>query len=226
MLFRIISAISILALAGRLTYLRFRHDIVQAGAKTGSLSRAAYFRWLGRGITSLFRPAGWQWMRATYVYYCTAYPAPMLKWVFVALSTSTLYLALSGLAFALFSPRGLFGIPLILHVVSGGIFAISLATDVIIRAKEYSSIIEVFTAGGRPRGYLLGLFSRPLRQSVLYWVFVISGVTLISTALFSMLPYFTFRTQVGLIETHRWGALAAALSAMAFFDALLPRKAA
>jgi hypothetical protein len=150
----------------------------------------------------------------------------MLKWVFVALSISFLYLAVSGLAFALFSPRGLFGIPLILHVVSGGVFAVSLAADVIVRAKEYSSIIEVFTAGGRPMGYLLGLFSRPLRQSLLYWVFVLSGLTLISTALLSMLPYFAFRTQLGLVETHRWGALAAALAAMAFFDAFLPRKEA
>jgi hypothetical protein len=66
MLFRIVSAISLLALAGRLSYLRFRHDTVLAGAQTGSLSRAAYFRWLGRGFASLFRPAGWQWMRATY----------------------------------------------------------------------------------------------------------------------------------------------------------------
>jgi hypothetical protein len=150
----------------------------------------------------------------------------MLKWVFVALSASYTYLAVSGLAFALFSPRGLFGIPLVLHVVAGGIFAVCLAADVIVRAKEYSSIIEVFTAGGRPMGYLLGLFSRPLRQSVLYWAFVLSGLALITTALFSMLSYFSLRTQVGLIGTHRWAALAAALSAMAFFDAVLPRKEA
>jgi len=226
MLFRVISVLSLIVLAGRLTHLRFRHETVQAGAQAGSLSRAAYFRWLGQGVSSLFRPAGWQWMRATFVYYCSSYPAPMLKWVFVALSASFLYLTVSGLAFALFSPRGLFGIPLVLHVISGGIFALSLAADVVVRAKEYSSIIEVFTAGGRPMGYLLGLFSKPLRQSVLYWVFVLSGLALITTALFSMLPYFGFQTQVALIETHRWAALAAALSAMAFFDAVLPRKEA
>ena len=226
MFFRIISTISLLGLAGRLTYLRFRHDTVSAGAQTGSLSRAAYFRWLGRGITALIRPAGWKWLRATYAYCCTVYPPPLLKWILVGLATSVIYLAASGFAFAIFSPRGLFGIPLLLHVVAGGVFAISLTADVIFRAKEYSSIIEVFTSGGRPLGYLLGLFSRPLRQSFLYWVFVISGLALVSTALFSMLPYFSFRTQLGLVETHRWSALAAALSAMAFFDSLLPRKEA
>ena len=73
-------------------------------------------------------------------------------------------------------------------------------------------------------GYLVGLFSRPLRQSLLHWVFVIAGLALILTALFSMLPYFSFRTQVGLVETHRWSALASVLSAMAFFDSVIPRK--
>ena len=226
MFFRLISAVSLLGLAGRLTYLRFRHDVVSAGAQTGSLSRAAYFRWLGRGLTALFQPAGWQWLRATYAYCCTVYPPPMLKWIFVGLSTCFIYLAASGFVFAIFSSRGLFGIPLLLHVVAGGLFAVSLAADVIFRAKEYSSIIEVFTSGRRPLGYLLGLFSRPLRQSFLYWVFVISGLALVSTALLSMLPYFSYRTQLGLVETHRWSALAAALSAMAFFDSVLPRKEA
>lgn len=75
-------------------------------------------------------------------------------------------------------------------------------------------------------GYLLGLFSRQLRQSLLYWVFVIAGLAVVWTALFSMLSYFSFRTQIVLVETHRWSALAATLSAMAFFDSALPRKEA
>jgi hypothetical protein len=226
MLFRIVCALSLLGLAGRLTYLRFRHDTVVAGAQTGSLSSAAYLRWLGRGIASLFQPAGWQWLRSTYAFCCTAYPPPLLKWVFVGLSVSLVYLAASGFAFAFFSPRGLYGIPLVFHVIAGGVFAVSLAADVIVRAKEYGSIIDAFTSGGRPMGYLLTLFSRRLRQSVLYWVFVISGLALVTTALFSMLPYFSFRTQVVLVETHRWSALFAALAAMAFFDSVLPRKEA
>jgi hypothetical protein len=226
MFFRIISAVSVLALTVGLTYRRFKHDTVQAGAKTGSLSRAAYFRWLGRGVASLFQPEGRQWLRATFAYFYTANSPAMLKWVFIGVSASFIYLAASGFAFALFSPRGLFGIPLLFHVVAGGVFAVSLAAHVIVRAKEYSSLIEVFTAGRQPMGYLLGLFSRPLRQSVLYWAFVLSGLALISTALFSMLPYFSFRTQVGLVGTHRWGALAAALAAIAFLDSVLPRKEA
>ncbi len=226
MLFRLISIISLVGLAGRLSYLRFKHDIVVAGAQTGSLSWNAYFRWVGGGVSSLFRPAGWAWLQATYAYCCAPYPPPVLRWVFIGLSTSLMYLALSGFAFAIFSPRGLYGIPLVLHVVAGAVFAVSLAANVIFRAKEFSSVIEVFTSGGRPMGYLLGLFSRPLRQSVLYWVFIISGLALAVTALFSMLPYFAFRTQVVLVETHRWSALAAALTAMAFFDSILPRKEA
>jgi hypothetical protein len=226
MLFRIVCLISILGLTGRLTYLRFRHDTLLAGAQTGSLSWPAYFRWLGRGLTSLFKASGWQWLRSTYAYCCTVYPPPLLRWVFVALSASLIYLAASGFAFAVFSPRGLFGIPLLFHVVAGGIFAVSLAADVIVRAKEYSSIIEAFTSGGRPMAYLISLFSRRLRQSVLYWAFIIASLVVASTALSSMLPFFSFRTQLGLVETHRWSALAAALAAMAFFDSVLPRKEA
>jgi hypothetical protein len=211
MLFRIISVISLLGLAVRLSYLRFRDDTVLAGAQPGSLSRGAYFHWLGRRLTTLFQPEGWQWLRATYGYFCSRYQPRMLKWIFVVLSTSLIYLAVSGLAFAILSPRGLFGIPLLLHVVAGGIFAVSLAAHAIVRAKEYSSLIDVFTSGGRPVGYLVGLFSRPLRQSVLYWVFVMAGLALVITALFSMLSYFSFRTQLGLVETHRWSALVSTL---------------
>jgi hypothetical protein len=224
MLFRIISVISLLGLAVRLTYLRFRDDTVSVGAQPGSLSRGAYFHWLGRRFTTLFQPKGWQWLCVTYGYFCNLYQPRVLKWVFVVLSTSFTYLAVSGMAFAILSPRGLFGIPLLLHVVAGGVFAVSLAAHVIVRAKEYSSLIDVFTSRGRPTGYLVNLFSRPLRQSLLYWVFVISGLALVTTAFFSMLPYFSFRTQIVLVETHRWSALAAALSAMAFFDSALPRK--
>ena len=226
MLFRIVSIVSILGLAGRLTYLRFRLDTVMAGAQTGSLSWHSYLRWLGKGISSLVRPAGWAWLRATYAYCCAGYPPPVLRWVFIALSTSLIYLGVSGFFFAIFSPRALFGVPLVLHVVAGGVFAVSLAANTLFRAKEYSSLIEVFTSDGRPMAYLVGLFSRSLRQSVLYWVSVISGLALSVTALFSMLPYFSFRTQVGLVEAHRWSALVLALAAMAFFDSMLPRKPA
>jgi hypothetical protein len=226
MFFRIVAAVSILGLAVRLTYLRFRHDTIVAGAQTGSLSRAAYFRWLGRGCGALFRPEGRRWLRATYAYLSAVYPPPFLSWVFIGLTASFIYLAASGFAFAIFSPRALFGIALVVHVAAGGIFSVSLAATVIIRAKEYSSLVDVFTSGGRPMGYLVGLLAKPLRQSLLYWVFVIAGLALILTALLSMLPYFSFRTQVALIETHRWSALAAVLSAMAFLDSVLPRKRA
>jgi hypothetical protein len=224
MVFRIVSVIALLGLAGRLTYLRFRHDTMAAGAQTGSLSWHAYFRWLGGGLSSLGRPEGWAWLRAAYAYFCSSYPTPFLRWVFIALSSSVIYLALSGFLFAIFSPRGLYGLPLVLHVIAGGIFAAALAANTVLRAKEYTSVIEVFTSGVRPMAYLIGLFSRPLRESVLYWVSVASGLALLVTALFSMLPYFSLRTQLGLVEVHRWSGLALALSAIAFLDSILPRK--
>jgi len=224
MLFRIVAAISLLAAAGRLTYLRFRDETFSAGAQSGSLSRAAYFRWLGRRLGAFLRPSGWNELRAAWAYLCALYPPPMRNWVIVGLSASSAYLAASGLAFAILSPRGLFGIPLLLHVVAGGVFAVSLSANVVIRAREYTSLIDIFTSAERPLGDFVGLFARPLRQALLYWVFVVAGLVLISTALFSMVSFFSLRTQTALIEAHRWSALAAVLSAMAFLDSVLPRK--
>jgi len=199
---------------------------VQAGAKTGSLSRAAYFRWLGRGITSLFRPAGWQWMRATYVYYCTAYPAPMLKWVFRrAVDEYPLFGVERARIRPVSAPAACWNPPYspcrqrrhLRHQPRRG-------------CHRPSQGVQLHHRGLYRGRAAQGLSSRPLFPAAAavrpLLGFCDLGLTLISTALFSMLPYFTFRTQVGLVETHRWGALAAALSAMAFFDALLPRKAA
>ena len=45
-------------------------------------------------------------------------------WGFYGLLLSFVFLALSGFGFALFCPRGLFGLPLLLHVIAGGIFAV------------------------------------------------------------------------------------------------------
>jgi hypothetical protein len=59
---------------------------------------------------------------------------------------------------------------------------------------------------------------------LLFWLFIVSGLFLAATALFSMLPYFSLKTQVGLVETHRYSALLALLTAIVFFDTvILPR---
>ncbi|MGB7297096.1 MAG: hypothetical protein WBC70_16040 [Candidatus Aminicenantales bacterium] len=222
MVFRIIAVLSIAGLAGRLTYLRFREATILGGAQAGSFSRIAYFQWLSRNIMSLFGTSGRRSLRALYDYCLTFHPTPLMKAVFTGLVWSSIFLALSGIGFALFSPRGLFGIFLLLHVVAGGIFSVCLAADIVLRAKEYQFALEVLTLGRRSLRSFLDGFSSPLHRSLLYWGFVLAGFILIVTALVSMVPYFSFRAQLAFVETHRWSALAAVLIAMAFLEAVLP----
>jgi hypothetical protein len=225
MVFRIIAALSIAGLAGRLAYIRFREGTILSGAQAGSLSRTAYFRWLGRNALSLFSPSGWRSLRSLYDYCLTFHTTLLMKVVFSGLIWSSLFLALSGIGFALFSPRGLFGMFLLLHVVAGGIFAVCLAIDVFLRAKEYSFAFEVLARGRRSFRSFLDSFSPPLLGSLLFWSFALAGFILVLTALFSMVPYFSFRAQLALVETHRWSALGAVLVAMVFFDTVLrPEK--
>jgi hypothetical protein len=222
MVFQIIAPLSIAGLAGRLAYVRFREGTILSGAQAGSLSWSAYFRWIGRSILSLAGPSGWLSLRSLYNYCLTFHTTPLMKVVFSCLAWSSAFLALSGIGFALFSPRGLFGIFLLLHVIAGGLFALCLAVDVVLRAKEYNIALEVLAAGRRSIRSFLENYSPPLHRSLLFWGFAFAGFILVVTALFSMVPYFSLSTQQGLVETHRWSGLVAVLIAMIFFDAVLP----
>jgi hypothetical protein len=56
-------------------------------------------------------------------------------------------------------------------------------------------------------------------------MFAAAGLCLTVTALASMLPYFHYRAQMPILEFHRYGALAALLLVMAYFDfGMLPRR--
>jgi hypothetical protein len=223
MVFRIVAALSIAGLAGRLAYLRFRDSTILSGAQAGSFSRTAFFRWLSRSALSLFGPSSWRSLQALYAYCLTFHATAFMKIVFSGLVGSSIFLALSGIGLAVFSPRGLFGIFLLFHVVAGGIFAVCLTIDVVLRAKEYNFALEILALGRKSFRSFLDSFSSPLHRSLLFWGFSLAGFILIVTALFSMVPYFSLSTQVALVETHRWSALVAVLVAMIFFDAVLPR---
>ena len=222
MVYKIVAALLIAGLAVRMAYVRFTKEAFSGSVQVGSLSWSAYFRWLGRNILSLFGPSGWRSIRALYDYCLTFHATPLMKAVFSGLVWSSLFLVLSGIGFALLSPRGLFGLALLLHVVAGAVFAVCLAIDIVLRAKEYRFALEVLTIGRESfRSFPEG-FSPPLQRSLLFWGFSLFGFTLIVTALFSMVPYFSLNTQLALVETHRWSALAALLIAMLFFDAVFP----
>lgn len=199
MWFKIISWVSLLGTALGLSYFRFKkhkdspsfavwmRDSLQIKIKEQRTSAAA--DWFD---LHLVRPN----------------PLPQ-RWIFIGLVFSFLYLALSGFFFALFFPRPLHGIFLMAHVGLGGVFAVCLVGVVIFRARIYD-----FSQMDDPRGSQSGAML--LTSRILFWVFVISGLTLVLTALFMMLPLFAQPGHVKIVYTHRYSALTAVLSALAF----------
>jgi hypothetical protein len=119
--------------------------------------------------------------------------------------------------FVIIGSTRLFGSILLLHVVLGGLFAVCLCLAVILRARYYvwdgedtqetKNAVNIKTRTGK----------RMLWQVILFWVFVASGLVLIVTALFQMLPQFSLRAQMVIFEIHRYAALEILLAGIALF---------
>jgi len=129
------------------------------------------------------------------------------SWVFFGLILSFLFLVLSGFLFALLVPRGLYGLPLLLHVAAGGIFAICLSMVVVWRARDYT--LDVV---------------QPIFLKVMFWTFVVSGLCLIVTSLSSMISFLSMPCQIGMIRWHRLFAFVSLASVFAFLYYSLDRE--
>jgi hypothetical protein len=220
--FRIISIASGLGLVAFLTYGRFK---ATPGAKKKSFFSLAtsYFSWLGRTLSRFFKREGWLGARSFYISWLSRYPRPWQKWTLSGVILSFFYLAASGFGFALFSSRGLFGLALFLHVGLGGVFILGLAALTVLRAKDYIAFPPAEASAGSLSA-VTKTIPQPLLRSFLFWLFILSGLSLGLTALFSMLSYFTFEAQVDLIGVHRYSGLVALLSAIFFLDQAIPRQ--
>lgn len=224
MLFRIITIVSVLGIIARLTYLRFLRKLLTSASTPNKSLFLSYFSWLGHRVSELSRPSPWPLLQAFFKKWLDRYHLLWMRWVMAGLVLSFSYLAASGFFFAVFTSRGIFGLPLLFHVIAGGIFAVCLAVILVFRAKEYAFLVEKATSLWPLTGTLSKIFARLPLRSILFWLFIVSSLFLAATALFSMLPYFSLKTQVGLIETHRYSALLALLTAIVFFDTvILPR---
>jgi hypothetical protein len=226
MFFRIVTIVSVLGLLSRLTYLRFVRHLVTSGRTLKRSLLLAFFSWLGERASGMFKlSAAWPSLRSLIKNWLDFYASSWMRWTVAALALSFLFLAASGFGFAVFTSRGIFGLPLLFHVIAGGIFAACLSVLVLVRAREHTSLQETPSSpefSGNPSSPLPspGLFI-----SSLFWLFVVSGLFLIATALLSMLPYFTSRGQLELVQIHRYSALIALLTAILFFDAvILPKE--
>jgi hypothetical protein len=224
MFFRIFAFLLLAGYALWLSYRRFQKSPAFSLTKAGHLSLGAYVAWAFRRLKSMTAGGGRAWLETAEARLALLYPDRALRWVAIGLAASFAYLAASGLIFAVFTTRGMFGLALLLHVAAGGLFAACLAAFAILRAKDNiagpeSFVIDRFTLRKIPRS-----LPHELLRPVLFWVFVVSGLVLAVTALGSMLRFFSFDSQSGMIDVHRYSALAATLAAMGFFDSVLPAR--
>ena len=200
MTFVILSLLCLLALLFLLSYHRFRHS-----------PEDFYFLWLQTRIPVFLKT---RWLeRSKEIYhswFIQRYPANQ-RWIYLSLAFSYFYLILSGFLFALLGIR-LFGLSLLLHVVLGALFAVCLCLAVVLRARFYAWNAEDFAAANLKTN----AGKRKMWQVILFWIFVASGLVLVSTALFQMLPSFSLRSQLIIFEIHRYAALEIFLAGIAF----------
>jgi hypothetical protein len=138
------------------------------------------------------------------------------KWLYVSLYASFLYLAASGFFFALFVPRGLYGYPLLGHVVAGGLFAVTLTALVLFKGRDFVSV-------PKPARLSLELLD-PRKMGITaarvklwaFWLFALAGSLLTLSALLPMLPLLRTAGQRVLFDLHRTCALGAVAAAMVF----------
>jgi len=221
-MFTAVSLVSLAAVGLALSLHRFWHGSPEARKNlvATELSRS-YLRWLGgefRLATRKEAPRAWlAWVKGLKVWRLPA----VEKWVFLVFYASFLYLAASGLLFAIFISRGLYGILLLLHVIVGGVFAASLTLIILVKGKDYLLSPRRFSLELQaldPRSWFISV---AMLQRTLFWVFAAAGFLLILTALLSMLPWLATPGQRLVFNIHRYSALGSALAAIAFTDLAL-----
>lgn len=226
MLFAILSIILIAFSIFRITYYRFLAVSGISRLYPAPSLLAKYAAWMRKSAPPYLSRDRWKKAQSgLWAWVAPRYPGWRV-WILACLALSFLYLAASGLGFAIFSRRGLYGVPLLLHVSAGGLFAVSLAAVMIFRAREFQ-LEDKGEASALARCMAFPFVTDiPLKllEKCAFWGYILASLVLIITALASMMPYFTFKAQLGLIEIHRYGALVSILAAMTFVDAaVVPR---
>ncbi len=199
--FGIVSIIFLIALLFLLSAHRFHHS-----------SENRYFSWL-RDRMLIFVKTPWIGCSKEiyHSWFISRYPANQ-RWIYIGLALSYGFLILSGFLFVFLRVR-MFGLFLLLHVVLGGLFSVCLCLAVVLRARFYTWNVEDFA----PANLKTKAGKRKIWQIVLFWVFVASGFVLVVTALFQMLPQFSLRAQLVILDVHRYAALEILLAGIAFY---------
>lgn len=175
-----------------------------------------FFAWLALRAVQMWRrasPRAW-W---AYLRNMPLWREPVLeKWLFICFYGSFLYLAASGFFFGIFIPRGLFGYPLVAHVMAGGLFAVCLTIVVLFKGRNFISV-------PKPASLNLSLLD-PRKMGIsaarvklwAFWIFAAAGVLLVLSALLPMLPLLRTAGQRFMFEFHRYSALVSLIAAMVF----------
>lgn len=140
------------------------------------------------------------------------------KWLYLGFYGSFAYLAASGFFFAIFVPRGLYGFPLVGHVMGGGLFAACLTVIVILKGRNFISVpkpVSLSPALFDPRK--MGITAARIKLAA-FWLFVLAGFLLALTALLPMLPLLRTAGQKFMFEFHRYSALVSAIAAAVYID--------
>ena len=219
MVFIVITAASLLGVIFSRTRLRYAE--ASAAGKNGTGTAApplTYGRWLSARVKALAAHDTWKKAWAALAAWAMAHYPGWTKWIFAAFGASLAYLAASGLFYAVFIPRGMFGFPLLGHMAFGGLFAAALAGLLLWRARAYAPGRD---GAGSAVGFACPVFrnlSKDTLRAAFFWAIAAFGFVLITTALGSMLPLFTFDAQRTLIDIHRYAALSIVLCAIVFAD--------
>ncbi len=218
MLFTIITVLALAVVFVRQTWLRHAASNARAGNGPETATWSGYGKWLGPRLKSTFTRTTCRTAWTVLSDWTRAYYPGWTKWIFAGFGLSLVYLAASGLFYAIFIPRGMSGFPLLGHMGFGGLFALTLAALLLWRGRAYvpdKGEAEVFEAFARP---IFKNLSKSLLRKILFWALAFFGFVLIATALGSMLPLFVFDAQRAFIGVHRYAALALVLTAIVFID--------
>lgn len=216
MIFRLITVVSVVAMILVLTAHRYRKTRGTSKKSQARIPGKGYLVWLFQRIWAFLKTAGIKGWRDRYQrWIALRYPARD-RWIIVCLGISLSLLAASGFLFALLSPVRMYGSFLLLHITLGGVFAVCLTLATVFRARDYNldgqnpEQARGASVPGRKSAV------RTIQEKIFFWIFVVSGLSLIITALAQMLPYFTLNAQLDVFEVHRYSALVSLLSAIAF----------
>jgi len=218
-MFGILTLLSLLVLISALLFHHYRRMLTSISKASANYKISDYLYWqakrISKEMSSLFKiPAKKKRLKLLQKLAIFRYPA-IEKWCIILLSLSFVLLVLTGFIYALFITQSLYGYPLLLHIILGGVFSICLSIVVVLQAPFYSFHKEAEFSKDTFEGREV-VKPVTVKQKIFFWLFIIPCLLLALTALSLMLPVFSLTAQLVVIDIHRYSALSALLSAIAF----------